>query len=81
MSGSVYNVNERIQFFIINYVSEHQLPHVIDASHTTPITHVNQSPKLLKLIGWRHCLCFRWVPCIPGTTAQTPGAEPGPTAR
>jgi len=59
MSGSVYNVNVRIQFFIINYVNEHQLPHVIDASHTTLNTHVNQGPKLLKLIGWRHCLCFR----------------------
>ena len=51
MSDLVYNVNVRIRFFIINYVSEHQLSHVIDASHTTPITHVNQDPKLLKLIG------------------------------
>jgi len=62
------------------YVSEYQLPPVIDASHTTPITHVNKGPKLLKLIGWRHCPCFRWIPYIPETTAQTPGAEPGPTA-
>ena len=80
MSGSVYNVNERTQFFIINYVSEHQLPHVIDASHTTT-TRANRDPQLLKLIGWRHCLYFRWVPCISGITTQTPGAEPGHTAR
>jgi len=59
----------------------HQLPPVIDASLITPVTHVNQGSMLLKLIGWRHCPCFRWVPCILGTTTQTPGAEPGPTAR
>ena len=47
MSGSVYNVNERIQFFIINYVSEYQLSHVIDASHTTPTTRANRDPQLL----------------------------------
>ena len=57
------------------------LPPVIDASHTTPIRHVNRDPKLLKLIGWRHCPCFRWVPYIPGSTAQTPDAESGPTER
>ena len=34
---------------IIYYVSEYQLPPVIDASHTTPTTRVNQGPKLLKL--------------------------------
>ena len=73
------NVNVRFSF-VINYVSEHQLPPVIDASHTTPTTHVNQGPKLLKLIGWRRCPYFRWVPHVPGTTAQMPGAEPGPTA-
>ena len=33
------------------YVSEHQLLPVIDAFHTTPTTHVNQGPMLLKLIG------------------------------
>ena len=44
------------------YVSEHQLPHVIDASHTTPITRDNRGPKLLKLVSWRYCPCFRWVP-------------------
>ena len=70
-----------LQCIIINYVSEHQLPHVIDASHTTPITRTNRGPQLLKLIGWRHCLYFRWVSYIPRTTAQTPSAEPGPTAR
>ena len=68
-------------YIIIYYVTEHQLPPVIDTSHTTPFTHVNQGPKLLKLIGWRHCLCFRWVPCILETTAQTPGSESGPTLR
>ena len=41
--SSVYNqvmVYYR-QVIIIYYVSEHQLPHVIDASHTTPTTRVN----------------------------------------
>ena len=47
------------------YVSERQLPPVIDASHTMPITHVNQGPKLLKLIDWRYCPCFMWVPSYP----------------
>ena len=47
------------QFIIIYYVSEYQLPHVIDASHTTPITCVNRGPMLLKLIGWKHCPYFR----------------------
>ena len=32
------------------YVSEHQLPPVINASHTTSITHVNRSPMLLESI-------------------------------
>ena len=73
----VYNKLARIKYgvlcqsVVINYVSEHQLPHVEDASHTTPTTHVNWGPILLKLIGWRYCLCFKWVSCIPGTTAQT----------
>jgi len=62
-----YNTFE--QFIIIYYVSEHQLPPIIDASHITPITCANQRPKLLKLICWRHCPCFRWVPYIPGTMA------------
>jgi len=39
------------QFFIIYYVNEHQLSPVIDTSHITPTTRVNQDPKLLKLIG------------------------------
>ena len=51
MSGSAYNVNVRIQLFIINYVSEHQLSHVIDASHIMPITRANRGPQLLKVIG------------------------------
>ena len=38
------------QFIIINYVSEHQLLHAVDAFHTTPTTHVNRNPMLLKLI-------------------------------
>ena len=71
----------KLQYIIIYYVSEHQLPPVIDASHTTPITRVNRNPKLLKLIDWRHCPCFRWVPYIPRLRPQFPGAEPGHTAR
>ena len=82
----VYNklahINHGLSFqSVINYVSEHQLPHVVNASHTTPTTHVNQVPMLLKLIDWRYCLYFKWVPYIPGTTAQTPGTEPDLTSR
>ena len=68
------------QSAIINYVSKYQLQHLIDAFHTTPTTYVNRGPKLLKLIGWRHYLCFRWVSFIPGTMVQTLGAEAGLTA-
>ena len=57
------------------------MSHVINASHTTPTTHVNQGPIILKLIGWRYCLYFRWVPYIPGTTTLTPGVETGCTVR
>jgi len=64
----------------INYVSEHQLPHTVKASHTMPTTHANWGHMLLKLIGWRYCLYFRWVSYISGTTAKTLGAESGPTA-
>jgi len=46
-----------------------------------PITRVIKVLNLLKMIGWRCCLCFKWVPYIPGTTAQSPGAEQGPNAR
>ena len=39
---SIYiNVNVRFGF-VINYVSEHQLSHVIDESHITPITRANR---------------------------------------
>ena len=44
------------QSVVINYVSEHHLPYVVNAFHTTPITHVNWGLILLKLIGWRYCL-------------------------
>jgi len=79
ISCSVYNVNVRFQL-VIYYVSEHQLPPVIDASHTTSTTRVNQGPKLLKLVEETLSI-LRWVPYIPGTTAQSPGAEPEPIAR
>ena len=55
------------QFIITNYVSEHQLPHIIDASHTTPATHVNRDPKLLKLIGWRHIRVLSGSCTYPGS--------------
>jgi len=58
-----------------------QLPPIIDTSYTMPTTRVNQGPKLLKLTSWRHFPYFRWVPYMPGTTAQTPGAELGLTTR
>ena len=38
------------QFIIINYVSEHQLSHVVDVSHTTATTHVNRDPKLEEIL-------------------------------
>ena len=55
-SGDEFNqIMVHYRQFIINYyVSEYQLPHVIDASHTKSTAHVNQDPKLLKLIGWRN---------------------------
>jgi len=59
------------QSVVINYVSEHKSLHIVNASHTTLIIHVNQGLMLLKLIGWRHCPCFRWVLYILGITAQT----------
>jgi len=71
----VLGKDNQLQYIIIYYVNEHQLPPIIDASHTTPITRVKRGPKLLKLIGWRHCSCFRCVLYIPGTTAQTLVAE------
>ena len=37
--------------FVINYVREHRLPHAVNTSHTTPTTHINWGPMLLKLIG------------------------------
>ena len=86
LSNDQYNIHvsgkdNQLQYIIIYYVSEHQLPPVIDASHTMPTTRVNQGLTLLKLIGWRHCPYFRWVPYIPRITAQSPGTEPDPTAR
>jgi len=60
---------------VINYVSEHQLLHAVNAFHTTPTTYVNWGFMLLKLIGWRHYLCFKWVTYIPETTTQTPDVE------
>jgi len=42
---SIYQINTRqsivhyrMSIFIINYVSEHQLPHAANASHITPTT-------------------------------------------
>ena len=58
------------QFIIFYYVSEYQLPPAIGTSYTTPITGVNQSPMLLKLIGWRHCPCYKWVAYIPWITTS-----------
>jgi len=69
------------RFIIINYVSEHQLFHIVNTSHTMPTTHVNRGLMLLKLIEKRYYLYFRWVTYIPQTTVQTPGTEPGDTAR
>ena len=81
----VQSIMSNVRFsFVINYVSEHKLSHVGDASHTTHTTRVNWGSKLLKLIGWRHSSYFRWVPYIPGTTTWDSWcwtAESGRTAR
>jgi len=37
--------------FVINYISEHQFPHAVNTFYTTPTTHINWGPMLLKLIG------------------------------
>ena len=70
-----------VRFIINNYVNEHQLSHVVNTSHDISTTHINQSAMLLKLIGWRYCLCFKWVIYIPGTTDHVPDVEIGLTAR
>ena len=49
VSSSFYNVNVKFSF-IINYVSKHQLSHVIDTSHTMPTVRTNRGLMLLKLI-------------------------------
>jgi len=72
-----------MQYIIIDFLLSIMLAdtnyHI--ASHAMPTTRVNCDPMLLKLVGWRCCMCFKWVPYIPRTTGQTPGAEPGPTTR
>jgi len=32
-----------VRFIIINYVNEHQLPHIVNASHITPTIYVNHT--------------------------------------
>jgi len=66
---------------IINYVSKYQLPPVIDASHTTPITHVNRNPMLLKLIGKDIVYTLGGFRTYLKSRPQTPSAEPGCTVR
>ena len=34
---------------VINYVSEHQLPHAVNVFHTTSTTHVNWGPMLFEI--------------------------------
>ena len=46
----VSSEHNQSQYIIIYYVREHQLPHAVDPSHTTPTTRVNRGPMLLKLI-------------------------------
>ena len=91
----ILSVSNKIYMYKVNTISHstlwtvhyyflcqlHQLPPVIDASHTRLLHMSIGGPKLLKLIGWRRCPCFRWVPYIPGTTAQTPSAKPGRITR
>ena len=47
---SQFTVHYEISIFI-NYVSEHQLPYVVNVSHTMPISRVNRGLMLLKLIS------------------------------
>ena len=71
MSIVTCNINVNVRFsFIINYVSEHRLSHVMDTSHSTPTTHINKGPMLLKLIGAR-----TW--CLPVTPAELRRREAG----
>jgi len=49
--NSIYDVMCMVQL-VINYVSEHQSPHAVNASHTTLTIHVNRHLMLFKLIGW-----------------------------
>jgi len=64
---SQFTVHYEISSFI-NYVSEHQLSHIVNASHTMPSTHVNRS-YVIETDQWRNCPCFRWVLYIYETTA------------
>jgi len=61
-----------VSLLLLIMSGNNQLQHAIDTFHTTPTTHVNRGLMLLKVISWRHCLCVKWVPYIPGTTTQTP---------
>ena len=45
----VWGKDNPLQYVTIYYVSEHQLPPVIDAFHTTPTTRVNRYPKFIKI--------------------------------
>ena len=77
---SIYGAMCKVHFCYY-YVRELQLPHAVNTSHTTPTIHVNWGPMLFETDWWRHCLCFKWVPHISGTTTQSSDVEPGRTAR
>jgi len=57
------------------------LPHVVDASHTTPTIRANQGPKLLKLIEGDIIHALGGSRTYSGPRPQFPGTEPGHTGR
>jgi len=57
------------------------LPPVIDASHTTPITRVNQGPKLLKSVDGDIIHVLGGSCIYPRSRPQFPGTELGRTVR
>jgi len=65
----------------INYISEYQLSHAVERTPSYAYYTCQLGSYVIETDRWRHCLCLRWVPYIPGTTAQVPGGELGRTAR
>jgi len=85
-SGEFSQVNtiSHNTLWTVHYYLLYQRTPIATCSRRIPyyaITCINQSPKLLKLIGWRHCPCFRWVCTYPEPQLQFSGTESSRTAR